>query len=107
MKNLYMSTLVLLIATITFGQNVIAETDSFAMEEPVDIAVIETPEKTRVTIGKNEVLIVEENGDTVTVGLGSKGISIVEEEDGVKIKVLEMEKPDIAEKAGKTGEGRA
>ena len=45
-----MSTLVLLIATITFGQNVIAETDSFAMEEPVDIAVIETPEKTRVTM---------------------------------------------------------
>ncbi len=55
------------------------------------VEVIETPEKTRVTLGKNEVIIVEENGDTVIVGLGSKGISIVEDGDGVVINVLDME----------------
>ena len=55
------------------------------------VEVIESSEQTRVTLGKNEVIIVEENGDTVVVGLGSKGISIVEEDDGVKIKVIDME----------------
>jgi hypothetical protein len=46
------------------------------------LEVIETPDKTRVSLGKNEVIIIEENGDTVIVGLGSKGISIVEEYGG-------------------------
>jgi hypothetical protein len=54
------------------------------------LEVVESPEKTRITLGKNEVIIVEENGDTVIVGLGSKGISIVEEEDGVKINIIDM-----------------
>ena len=55
------------------------------------IEVIETPEQTRVSLGKNEVIIIEENGDTVVVALGSKGISIVEEDDGVQINVIDME----------------
>ncbi len=55
------------------------------------LEVIETPENTRVTLGENEVLIVEENGDTVRVVLGSRGISIVEGEDGTEIKVMEMD----------------
>ena len=55
------------------------------------VEVIETPENTRVTLGENEVLIVEENGDTVKVRLGSKGISIIEGEDGTEIKVIEMD----------------
>jgi outer membrane protein with beta-barrel domain len=55
------------------------------------VQIIETPEQTKVTLGKNEIIIVEENGDTVIVGLGSKGISIVEGDDGVQIKVLDME----------------
>ena len=54
------------------------------------VEVIETPNHTRVSLGKNEVIIVEENGDTVIVGLGSKGISIVEDGDGVQINVLDM-----------------
>jgi hypothetical protein len=54
------------------------------------LEVVETPDKTRVTLGQNEVIIVEENGDTVIVGLGSKGISIVEDGDGVRINVLDM-----------------
>jgi len=62
------------------------------------VEVIETPEQTRVTLGKNEVIIVEENGDTVIVGLGSKGISIVEAEDGVQINVLDMEEKKSAHK---------
>ena len=57
------------------------------------IEVIETSDNTRVALGKNEVIIVEENGDTVIVGLGSKGISITEDEDGSpEIKVFDMEK---------------
>jgi outer membrane protein with beta-barrel domain len=55
------------------------------------VEVIDTPENTKVTLGENEVLIVEENGDTVRVVLGSRGISIVEGEDGTEIKVMEME----------------
>ena len=55
------------------------------------IEVIDTPENTRVTLGENEVLIVEENGDTMKVVLGSRGISIVEGKDGTEIKVLEMD----------------
>lgn len=55
------------------------------------LEVIETPDKTKVTLGENEVLIVEENGDTVRVLLGSRGISIVEGENGTEIKIVEME----------------
>jgi hypothetical protein len=55
------------------------------------VEVIETPEHTKVTLGENEVLIVEENGDTVKVRLGSRGISIIEGDDGTEIKVIEME----------------
>ncbi len=55
------------------------------------VEVIESPDKTRVTLGSNEVIIVEENGDSVIVGLGNKGISIVEDGDGVRINVLDMD----------------
>jgi len=55
------------------------------------VEVIETPESTRVTLGENEVFIVEENGDTVKVVLGSRGISIVEGVNGTEIKVMDMD----------------
>jgi hypothetical protein len=55
------------------------------------VEVIETPDQTRVTLGKNEVIIVEESGDTIKVALGSKGISIVEGDEGVVVNVIEME----------------
>ncbi len=55
------------------------------------VEVIETPESTRVTLGQNEVVIVEENGDTVRVKLGRRGISIVEGSEGTEIKVLDMD----------------
>jgi hypothetical protein len=55
------------------------------------VEVVESPDKTRVTLGTNEVIIVEENGDSVIIGLGSKGISIVEDGDGVRIKVMDMD----------------
>lgn len=55
------------------------------------VEVIETSDQTRVTLGKNEVVIVEENGDTVVVALGSKGISIVEGDDSVQINIFEMD----------------
>lgn len=55
------------------------------------VEVIETPENTKVTLGENELLIVEESGDTVRVVLGSKGIKIVEGPDGTEIKVMDMD----------------
>jgi len=55
------------------------------------VEVIETPENTRVTLGENEVIIVEDNGDTVRVVLGSRGLSIVEGENGTEIKVMDMD----------------
>jgi hypothetical protein len=55
------------------------------------VEVIDAPDHTRVALGKNQVIIVEENGDTVIVGLGSKGISIREDDEGVEINVLDME----------------
>ena len=58
------------------------------------VAVIESPEKTSVTLGENEILIVEENGDTTRVKLGNRGISIVEGKDGTSINIIEMEKTE-------------
>jgi len=68
------------------------------------VEVIETPENTRVTLGENEVLIVEENGDTVRVKLGSRGISIVEGENGTEINVLDMD--DFPKKSTRTRKKR-
>ncbi len=50
----------------------------------------DTPDKTRVTVGKNEIFIIEDNGDTTKLQLGSKGLSIVEGNDGYSINVIEM-----------------
>jgi hypothetical protein len=63
------------------------------------VEVIDTPESTRVTLGENEVFIVEENGDTVKVVLGSRGISIVEGDEGTVVRVMEME--DFPKKSSK------
>ena len=60
-------------------------------EEVTEAPETEAPENTKVTLGENEVLIIEENGDTMRVQLGSRGISIVEGEDGTEVKILEME----------------
>ena len=50
----------------------------------------DTPDKTRVTVGKNEILIIEDNGDTTKLQLGSKGLSIIEGNDGYSVNVIEM-----------------
>jgi len=54
----------------------------------------ETPDKTKVTVGKNEIFIIEGNGDTTKVQLGKKGMSIVEGEDGYKIDIVEMDEDE-------------
>jgi len=59
-----------------------------AVEAP---EVPQIPEKTRVSIGQNEILIFEENGDTTRVKLGSQGFSIVEGKDGTTINIVEMD----------------
>ena len=58
------------------------------------LEVIEAPDKTRITLGENEVLIIEENGDTTRVKLGSRGISIIEDDEGTSIHIIEMEEPE-------------
>jgi len=50
----------------------------------------DTPDKTRITIGKNEIFIIEDNGDTTKLQLGSKGLSIIEGNDGYSVNVIEM-----------------
>lgn len=50
----------------------------------------DTPDKTRITIGKNEIFIIEDNGDTTKLQLGNKGLSIVEGNDGYSVNVIEM-----------------
>jgi hypothetical protein len=56
-----------------------------------DEILFETPEKTQVKIGKNEIFIIEGNGDTTKLQLGNKGMSIVENKDGYKIDIVEMD----------------
>jgi len=70
-----------------------APAEGDTLNEIGKLEVIETPDRSRVTLGENEVLIVEENGDTVKVVLGSRGIKIVEGEDGIEVKVMEMDDP--------------
>ncbi|MFZ5939660.1 MAG: hypothetical protein ACOYXB_03720 [Bacteroidota bacterium] len=75
---------------------IIPENEEF-IEEPEISAVPEVPEmpalpeKTRVSLGQNEILIFEENGDTTRVKLGSQGFSLVEGEDGTTINIVDME----------------
>lgn len=68
----------------------IVEIEEIQELEDEDI-VFETPYKTEISFGKNQVLIIEENGDTTKVQLGNKGISIVEGEDGTTISIIEMD----------------
>jgi len=73
-----------------------------AVEAPAEIEVPESPDNTRVTLGQNEVLIVEDKGDTVKVKLGSRGVNIVEGEDGTEIKILDMQDEGSDEKSSES-----
>ncbi|MFO7934849.1 MAG: outer membrane beta-barrel protein [Bacteroidales bacterium] len=77
-------------------EETIKEPDTVKITKKME--VVEAPEGTKVTLGENEVLIIEENGDTIRVKLGSKGISIVEGEDGTAINIIEMEEEENDEK---------
>lgn len=57
---------------------------------PEDI-FFETPDKTEVKVGENEIFIIEDNGDTTKFQLGSRGMSIVEGKDGYTIEIVEMD----------------
>jgi hypothetical protein len=77
------------------GEVVITVEETPAYSDTVNVIgkveVIETPESTRVTLGEDQIFIVEENGDTVKVVLGSRGISIIEGENGTEVKVIDMD----------------
>lgn len=64
--------------------------------------LFETPDKTEVSFGENEVFIIEESGDTTIVGLGNKGVSIVEGKDGTAINIIEMDDDSKIEKKKKS-----
>ncbi len=64
------------------------------LEDINEDMLFKTPDKTEISFGENEVLIIEEDGDTTAVQLGSKGLSIVENEDGTSINIIDMEDDD-------------
>ena len=66
---------------------------AFAQEDTIQNSdiLLDTPEKTQVKIGQNEIFIIEDDGDTTRFQLGSKGMSIVEDVDGYKIDIVEMD----------------
>lgn len=49
------------------------------------------PDKTKITVGKNEIFIIEDNGDTTKLQLGSKGLSIIENNGGYTVNVIDMD----------------
>jgi hypothetical protein len=61
--------------------------------KPPDIS-FNAPDKTRISVGKSEIFIIEENGDTTRLQLGSKGMSIVEGDDGYTVNIIEMNDED-------------
>lgn len=66
-------------------------------ETPKDMS-FKTPDKTEVKIGKDEIFIIEDNGDTTKFQLGSRGMSIVEGKDGYTIDIVEMDENKKQEK---------
>ncbi len=87
MKNILLAAGMLFIISSTYAQNdTLPEPQS--NEEEMEF---NTPEKTRVRIGQNEVFIIEDNGDTTRFQLGKKGMSIIEDEDGYTIDIVEMD----------------
>lgn len=74
----------------------VPEVSDFPEVEPETDMEFETPDKTRVTVGENEIFIIEDSGDTTRLQLGKKGMSIVEAEDGYKIDIMEMEEDQEA-----------
>jgi hypothetical protein len=71
---------------------VTAQNDTLpALEEPsAEDMSFNTPDKTKISVGKNEIFIIEDNGDTTRFQLGSKGMSIVEGKDGYTIDIIDM-----------------
>lgn len=56
-----------------------------------DLDEIELSDDTRITVGENELLIVEENGDTTKVFLGNRGLKIVEGKHGTEVVIMDMD----------------
>ncbi|MCF8224705.1 MAG: PorT family protein [Bacteroidales bacterium] len=81
-----------IVVPLTAQKDTIPETD----------ILLETPDKTEVKIGQNEIFIIEDDGDTTRFQLGSKGMSIVETKDGYKIDIVEMDDKDNGKKNNKS-----
>lgn len=106
--------LILALATLT---SVAAQNDTIPQQNPdynpgteqapetPEVEVVEIPEvselpespevkvstKTKITVGKNEIFIIEDDGDTTKLQLGSKGLSIIEGNGGYTVNVIEMD----------------
>ncbi len=83
MKKLMITFLALVMALSVWGQPDTTRTGN--------VKVIEDEGKTVVQIGKNNAVTVEENNDTTRIKLGSKGITVIEGENGTKINMNELE----------------
>ncbi|MCF8345568.1 MAG: PorT family protein [Bacteroidales bacterium] len=82
----------ILIIALTMIIPVTAQNDTVpALEEPsAEDMSFNTPDKTKISVGKNEIFIIEDNGDTTKFQLGSKGMSVVEGKDGYTINIVDM-----------------
>jgi len=74
-----------------------------------DVLLESAPENTEIKFGENEVFIFQENGDTLRIKLGDKGLSIVEGENGYEVNVMEMDdsKSEMAREDPPEEEGKA
>ncbi len=60
--------------------------------------VILSDSEEEVSIGTDEFIVVEEKGDTTNIKIGDKGISIVEDEKGTSVKILEDKEKTVKKK---------
>ncbi len=58
------------------------------------VELVDAPDKTRVSLGEDEILIIEDNGDSVRIKLGGRNISIIEGKNGTEIKVFKRGEED-------------
>ncbi len=63
------------------------------------VTVIEKPDSTRVTIGNEELIIIEEGKDTTRIKIGKRGIEIIEDKEGrTSIDIKELKEDESGRK---------
>ena len=91
-----MKTLLLIIITGLIAIPAFTQEDSVKADTVV-IKSTDVPEMSSVTITEEEIIAVDENKDTTKIKIGNKGFSIIEDEDGTKIIVKDLDKKESEE----------